>query len=200
MSLVPERECVLVNLADARRAIAEAKRVEDVKEIRDAAKAVEQYARERNLSRDTVCDAAEIKVRAERRMGEMLGGMPGFGRRGGDRRSNPSMGLEDLDITRMDSHRWQRIATIDAGDFDAHVAGAREKYLEPGSNSAGITTAGLLRLADPPEKKRKKFNLLAESKVIRKWLQRRALAWPEEQRPRFPDFVRRIIDRLEDNG
>lgn len=202
VAVIPEREGVIVNLAAARRALAEARRIEDVKLVRDQAAAVEQYARERRLGMHAVLDASEVKVYAERRGGELLREMPK--QDGGDAartrfhggtESPPS--LSSLGITKQDSHRWQRIAGIPEGAFEAYIAAAREQYLEPGNNKPGITTAALLRIADPPEKKARRWNLLTESEAIEAWLGRRAMAWPEEARPRFAEFVRGILDRME---
>lgn len=50
---------------------------------------------------------AEIKLRAERRAGELLEEMPGKGTHGGDRKSSNTMQLEDIGISKMQSHRWQ---------------------------------------------------------------------------------------------
>jgi hypothetical protein len=48
-----------------------------------------------------------LKLRAERRLGEMLAEMP---KHNGDPRLHDATRLSDLGIGRMDSSRWQRIA------------------------------------------------------------------------------------------
>lgn len=79
---------------------------------------------------------AEIKLRAERKAGEMLAADgPAHG---GDRRSETrSHGetLNGLGITKSQSSRWQSIASIPETRFEQHVAETRQANRE-------LTTAG----------------------------------------------------------
>lgn len=131
----------LVRYDRAREALAEAHRVDEVKQIRDKAEAMAAYARQ---AKDTalVQWATEIKVRAERKAGEMLKQSAEHRERATGRpekESKPAT-LSDLGITRDQSSRWQQVASIPDEHFEAAV--------EMAKNSAGeVTTAFMLREA-----------------------------------------------------
>ena len=76
----------LVKYEAARVALKEARRVDEAKDIHDKAEAVRAYARQVNDT-EMVSWASEIKLRAMRRMGELLKGTVVHG---GDRRSRLS--------------------------------------------------------------------------------------------------------------
>lgn len=142
----------LVRYEAARRALAAAHRVDEVKAIRDKAEAVRVYAKQaRDLDMQNM--AAEIRIRAERRAGELLAeiaknpGSRGEGRPRKDgarnRRSSAPTAyppkLEDIGVTRDQSSKWQRLANlIDDATFERALTQAKEKNGE-------LTTAALLR-------------------------------------------------------
>ncbi len=66
----------LARLETARRLLAEVRRVDDAKAIHDFAEAARVYARQARLGLEAQNDAAEIKLRAERRLGELLAARP----------------------------------------------------------------------------------------------------------------------------
>ncbi len=84
--------------------------------------------------------AAEVKLRAERRLGQLLGGCH---LRGGDRRSKMRQAnsqLQTWGISKDQSRRCQRIASIHEADFESYIANQLRQDLE-------LTSAELLRLA-----------------------------------------------------
>ena len=136
----------LAPLAAVELALANAEHVEEVKEIRDKAEAVRTYAERAGLGLEQQNAAAEVRLRAERRAGEMLAKMAlhGGDRRGADAGDRVTLG--DLGVSKDQSARWQKLARVSAGDFDAHVAAVKDRGEE-------LTTAGLLRLAKPVRKR-----------------------------------------------
>jgi hypothetical protein len=127
----PIRMMELVRYDAMCRAIAEAHAVDEVKDIRDKAIALETYAR---LACDTDNEqrAHEIRVRAERRCGQLLKEMdkaqgarePGTDR--GTTRSTDATAsgrkLADLGISKDQSSRWQRLADIPEPTFEGSIA------------------------------------------------------------------------------
>jgi hypothetical protein len=107
----------------ARTALAEAHRVDEAKDIRDKAKALEVYARQAK-DREMEQWVSEIRIRAERRTGELLREMAKH--KGG----NPNLSsvddglkkLADLKITRDESSLWQKLAEIPAAEFTINSA------------------------------------------------------------------------------
>lgn len=144
MSRHPQ-ELVLLTRAD--RALVEAATVDEIREIRDQAQVVRAYARKAQLARDIVLHAATIKVRAERKLGQVLQKTPlansaHWNRKSRANRSHDATGsirLKDLGITKSDSSRAQQIACLPKAIFDRHIADCIDSGSEP-------TTAGLLKL------------------------------------------------------
>lgn len=142
----------LIRYDAARRALAAAHRVDEVKAIRDRAEAVRVYAKQAG-DFELQNQAAEIRLRAERRAGQLLlemeknPGTRGEGRPRKDgtksRRSSGTTAyppkLEDIGVSKDQSSKWQRLALlVDEATFEKALVQAREKTGE-------LTNAALLR-------------------------------------------------------
>jgi hypothetical protein len=118
----------LIRYDAARRALAEAHRVDEVKEIRDKAVALQKYAEQ---AKDTqlIVQATDIRLRAERGAGAMLKEMAECGERqrpGDDPQGRNSRAarplpprLGDFGISKSQSSNWQMLADIPADEFEA---------------------------------------------------------------------------------
>ena len=133
----------LVKLDQARQLLAALQNVDEVKAIRDQAEAMRVYARQAGLGLDAQNHAAEIKLRAERRAGELLRDMekqaPGDYRKRYPADTVPPT-LEEVGVTRLQSSRWQAVAAIPEPVFQAHVDGIRARGGE--LTSRGLQAVG----------------------------------------------------------
>jgi hypothetical protein len=131
-----DRSAPLTRYEAARFALAEACRIDEVKDICDKAVAMQAYARQ---AKDTqlLRDATEIRLRAERRAGELLAETPKAvgGEHGGrpkidGSRSQPSIPtptLTDLGVTKIQSSRWQKLAALPDDKFEIRVQHAKAR-------------------------------------------------------------------------
>jgi len=141
----------LVKYDAARTALAAAHRIDEVKSIHDKAAALTAYARQAKDTQMMVW-VTEIKVRAERRMGELLREMPkNTGAKGSQvtgtkkvplKDSAPT--LHDLNITKKESARCQKVAKMPEPEFDQRIKDLKEKQ-------ETITAKKVLAIAATPQ-------------------------------------------------
>src|SRR4051812_11665131 len=114
---------VMARLEAAARSLAEVRDVPEAKDIRDRAQAIQHYLRQQGYSLAAQNDAAELKLRAERRLGELLAATV---RPGNPQLSHDAtIGRLPAGITRTQSSRWQAVASVPGPVFERHVAEAR---------------------------------------------------------------------------
>ena len=122
----------LVKYDRACRAIAEAKLVDEVKDIRDKAIAIRAYARQAK-NKTLEADAWEIRQRAERRLGEMMAEQPknrgeaGQFKPAGGLNENPPVTLAEAGIDKNLAHRARTLAGMSGEDFTVFVDEGREQ-------------------------------------------------------------------------
>jgi hypothetical protein len=127
------------------RAIAEAHAVDEVKDIRDKALAIQMYARQAQNT-EAERQACDIRHRAERRCGELSRELATAQGHRSDLTSvdDPSKlaALKLAGISRDQATTWERLAAIPEADFEADMA---DPMWMP-------TTAGLLARAEARER------------------------------------------------
>lgn len=120
----------LVRYDAAKQAIAEYRTVDEVKDFRDKALAIEAYAKQAN-DYELERDAAVARVRAERRCGELLAEMekakpPGDNQYQrvdrSQRTTEAPRTLSDIGITKDQSSKWQKLAAVPEAEFEAAVS------------------------------------------------------------------------------
>ena len=141
-----------IDLADAfdraRRALESAQSFDEVKGIRDQAETLRAHAKRVKWSLKIQNQCAEIKLRAERKAGTILGT---FTVKGGESRKYHDGTcerhgiLDELGISRNQSSRWQAISRIPEEAFETLLSAAQIRSTE-------LTQAEALRLASRLEK------------------------------------------------
>jgi hypothetical protein len=141
----------LLQLDRLRQEIEAAQSIPDVKDLRDKAEAIRHYLQQADQSLAVLNAVAELKIRAERRAGQLLldmgknqGGKPianaSHDARGYDSAENNAQTLADLGITYSQSSRWQQIAALPDPTFETYVEDVQTAGRE-------LTTSGLLAYA-----------------------------------------------------
>ena len=184
-----------------RKALAEASRVDEVKTIHDKAIAMKLYAKQAK-DMDLIRRATEIRLRAERRGGELLADLKKNGGRAN--KGNPDKikkstkatftppTLTDLGVTKQQSSRWQKIAALPEAEFESRVD------IAVGKAEASIDAA-----SKPKRKPRTKSDADHPIGVVSRWgvkvrklmvLGMRAMLPPE--RVEFLQMVQMQVDDL----
>lgn len=122
----------LVRYDAACKALADARAVDEVKDLRDKADAMRIYAMQAK-NKQLEVDAAEIRIRAERRLGELIKGQKGaVGLNAGGRpktgsdeepvSADPRPTLAQAGIDKKLSSRAQALADVPEEEFEAEVS------------------------------------------------------------------------------
>ena len=163
-----EAPTALVLWERARVALSEARSIDEVKAIRDKAQALTLYAKQIGESLEMQNNIAEIKLRAERRAGEMLReteknkgtagtGDANIGRGTGGTIVLPPVDdtptLADMGISKGESSNRQKVAAIPEVQFERHIAETKAEGYTTWSVAVpikalatAVTTASVIQL------------------------------------------------------
>jgi 16S rRNA G966 N2-methylase RsmD len=160
----------LIKYDAACKALAAAKSVDEVKGIHDKAEAMRAYARQAK-NKELEIDAAEIRIRAERRIGELItaqkelpkesgGGLHEGGRpKKTGTKSEPVLSdsvptLSEMGIDKKLSSRSQKLAAVPEKKFESQMSEWREKV----SKEAERVTTNLMKEGEKERAKQSKIN------------------------------------------
>jgi N6-adenosine-specific RNA methylase IME4 len=156
----------LAKLDKATQMLAEAKSLDEVKNIMDIAEAARTYARAAKLGLEAQNHAAEICITAKRKAGGFLSKLdrstPQTAKinsmRGID--SEYSEAIKEAGISPQDADRWQQISDVPEETFKKYIETTKEDWRE-------ITQAGALRIAredrkdsNPPPMPKDKYRII----------------------------------------
>jgi hypothetical protein len=128
------------------RAIEAAYKVDEVKDVRDQAIALETYARQaHNVEAER--QACEIRLRAERKAGQLSAKLdrsnPGKHKKDLGSATQPkSKALRDAGISKAQAHEWEKLATVPDEEFEAALT----------DRTAKPTTNGIIRANMAPKR------------------------------------------------
>lgn len=170
------------------QAIAQVYEIDEAKLIMDKAAALEEFAR-RALNTDNERLCAEIRLRAERKAGQLIKEMP-KDKGGQPSKKNPSLAtrgsktLEEYGVSYDQSSQWQKLATIEDKFFEAELAGT----VRPAS------TAGILKGWNKVlrEKKREEREARKLAKAESAGAPAEASTEPEEEQDELAEFFRNV--------
>src|SRR4029077_13050838 len=136
----------LITVDEAPNALASANTPDELITLANQAAALEVYARRAKLGMVAQNRCAELRLRAERKPGELLFTTPRLhGRPKSVPQENTFRSLSDLGVPdRKISHRAQRIAAVPVEEFEGYLRTAHEREWE-------ITTRLLLRHYERPQ-------------------------------------------------
>ena len=132
----------LILFTKAKLAIEKAKDIDEVKEIKNKAESLRLYMKQAGESLEMQNNCAEIKIRAERRIGEFSRELPKkqgkYQQTAHDGKSDKTTILEDAGIKHHE--RYETIAGIPEEKFEEYIAITKDTEAE-------LTSAGIQRLS-----------------------------------------------------
>jgi hypothetical protein len=169
LATLPDPETAALALIErGRSAIAEAQTLEDAQSVFAQTKVLQAATEAVKLTRETIVAASAVRVRAERRVGQLLAQTPKA--TGGLLRGTVAVPREmqgetlaDLGVTKKESAQAQRLAALPEEKFEAAVETVQRQAAETGGH---VTTGAVLRAADPAAAKRPEERWLEADRFI----------------------------------
>jgi phage N-6-adenine-methyltransferase len=137
-----------LDVEKARTLLARSHDVDEIRKIKDGAQLAAHYARMRGAGVESINDALEIVLRAQRRLGEFL-------IEAGPKRSGPGRGKKgprgdffsfaSLKLDKKEAGRAKKIAKAPEEVFESHIAAVRSK-------GARLTMSGMIAAASSSKK------------------------------------------------
>lgn len=197
----------LALVEQARGMLAEARDLTDVKTVIGKAEALRHYLKQQGEAVESQNLAAEIKIRAERRAGELLREMPKHpaGRPTENRLHDATdfpPTLESIGIEKTQSHRWQAVASIPDDVFERHVSTTRTSG-KPLTSNGTLQLAKQILAAGDRSPREVKPSWRLDDAVIELITTIREIfdAWPEGKRPILGAKLRDLgVEILETGG
>lgn len=161
----------LIRFEAARQALAEARSIDEVKDVRDKAEALRLYVKQQGESLEMQNDIAEIKLRAERRAGQLIKEMRDNGElmtqrdnqhtRSSANGGSPKKTVGEIGLKYSQVSDWQSIAAMPEETFEQVI-------VETKTAGDELTSAGMLRAAKEhaQERKRAERESLKQDTVI----------------------------------
>lgn len=193
----------LARISEAKSLLANAS-LPQAKEIRDKAEALRMYMKAAGESLEAQNHAAEVKIRAERKAGEILSATNKSMGAASKRGDIVSPRLEDIGVSKKQSQRWQRVASIPEDVFEDHLETTKARHEE-------LTQASCLRLysslnavkktkQDVQEQHVSEMSItdaldLFNESILDLWE-----TWPEEHAAVFVKKLRSAADEIESTG
>jgi N6-adenosine-specific RNA methylase IME4 len=151
-------------------ALAKARSLLDVKDVADKASAIKEYGRLAN-DRSLELNAAELRIRAERRLGEMIKAGKAAGtiaegrppKNCSNSEQFPRVTLDEMGIDRKLSARAQNIASISDRAIEARIA----RWREDAERGTSRITADLLRDDDKKARRAEREAELGRAQAAR---------------------------------
>lgn len=192
------RDIVITKLDRATLALSECKSAMEAKQIADVAEMARVYLERTNASVETVNRATEVRLLAERQMGEFLKAMP---KNEGGRPTQtgaelepviPAPTLREIGITKKQSAQAQKLASIPEPEFKERVALAK-------ANLGKLTVSKVMEPTPIPVVTRRAptpFSMSAWENQTRTIFEMRLEAVPNQYRSEALQFLAKLVQEL----